>query len=980
MLCLLNTAVGTCTIRRFLVLAVALAFGGATGVSQVISGAADTLAEGRRLVAQLRLDLQTDTPLFAAIGHDRAQALLQAVLDRGQQSTATSEDWKNLHCAVEGLTELAVANGEPFRGAIYQLLQDNFYAQFEADYTKGLDAARRSLALQEQSGVTNTLCLPHSAIGRDLAALGRTEEALAEYRAAVQLDTDPMNASAAQRSRDVVQAEISLGRMEDARRDQEALWQTAQRADGLFRARALLARADVELAGGAAREAADTVVEAGKLVTDLAAKSGFEIDAINLLMVAVLDWVNAASYGDALSLANHIAQAMPGLPVDMPAFARRATLVRRRNAGDLDGVLRDLSESLSGAQLRNDVPAQIDALNGIAATYGALHARTQRVAALEEALALQPAAPTGYSEAYLLVNTLNNLGAAYADLGDERASARFSQTLKTIGSLSAGDQSRLESAASEARVGQARAAEIDQDIDTARDLLQAESKRHPESASAALAWARLEPDSRDHNPKAGELYERAIGLFRDQKQVQAEIAIRLEYARYLAGDGQTRVANAAGKAHAQTDSAASALHTIEYAEGQWQLAYTRGVLAEGDNNPAAAIDAYRAAIDILERLRSAIGDAGRRQAFSDSRLMQDLYSRLVSLYASRQQVANAWEYVERQKARAFLETLSGHAPADAAANSPEWQEAKKIEEQVASLRTALSVPETVLRGAGRSPAVIRIQLTALETHYSEARERATMSSSASALDPAVPPPSLERIRAALPLNAALVEYAILPGKLAAFTVTRSDVKMRTWPGTEAALESKSVRLWRALKTDQAPGLKTPRAHCPNSSSTRSPPRPASRRQAPDPGTHCVAAADSVPMPAPAGRRLCGRSLRGKLPSQRWSISASLGAGINRQRAVTRGHPLACLPKGRSRCPELTAGSGRGSPRWDPHARQLREAEFGRMTRRSAALAVTIGSQLRHAWPARSGARAHLLQRLPHQPGAGADLARVAACG
>src|SRR5947208_1995881 len=78
-----------------------------------------TLRQGRDLVAALRLDQAADTELFERYGLERAGTLLNAVMSRGLALTATPQEWTEMHRAIEGLIELAVARGELFRAAVY---------------------------------------------------------------------------------------------------------------------------------------------------------------------------------------------------------------------------------------------------------------------------------------------------------------------------------------------------------------------------------------------------------------------------------------------------------------------------------------------------------------------------------------------------------------------------------------------------------------------------------------------------------------------------------------------------------------------------------------------------------------------------------------------------------------------------------------------------------------------------------------------
>ena len=752
------------------------------------------LDEGRRFTARLQLNQSADEQLFASVGPERAAALLQAVLDRGQEPSATPDDWKNLHRATQGLIELRISRKEIYEASIYASLQNNFYANNERDYGNALAAARQSLARQEQSGVSSTLYLAHSAIGRDLAQLGQMEDALAEFRTALQLDTDPKSPAGAQRRRDAIQTEIALKDIAGAQRDAAALETAAQPIGGLYRAYALLARADLEIAAASFQQAIDTIADAEHLA---AGDKVFPYAALTEVLACVLGNLDSGTYAEAQSLAQHIRTSISDLPVDINGFVRQAILARRRIMGDLDGVLRDDSLRLAAARESKNIPAQVEELESIAVTYQALHARAQRAAVLEEAITLLSAPAVSK----VSIQLFNNLGAAYNDLGDPRAAQKFRQSLAAIASLPAADRPLLEGLASEARLGLARAAEIDDDPDTARDQLEAENKLHPDSPYCLLAWARLEKNMREQPRKAGDLYAKAAGLFHEGKLRQAEIAVRLEYARFLIATGAARIPDALTLAATQLSVIEVLNANSEDAEASWQLPYSQGILAEAQGQPDAAIVHYRDAVAKLEALRSGIADATQRQAFADSALIQDLYSRLVALYAGRNAASTAWDYLEREKARAFDEMLTGHHTPASSSEGPEWNDVHRIEQQVASLRADLTGPsEGILRDSGRSPAVMRAQLKSLESAYSVARERVLVSGSRSAFDPAARSIDPDHVRQLIPRGTALIEFAILPGRLASFVIARDSVKLQTWPCDSAELNRKILRLRRALES------------------------------------------------------------------------------------------------------------------------------------------------------------------------------------
>jgi CHAT domain-containing protein len=129
---------------------------------------------------------------------------------------------------------------------------------------------------------------------------------------------------------------------------------------------------------------------------------------------------------------------------------------------------------------------------------------------------------------------------------------------------------------------------------------------------------------------------------------------------------------------------------------------------------------------------------------------------------------------------------------------------RTIRDQVANLRADLTGAALLaLRGSGRSPAAIEAQLRTLESRYSVARDRAMISSPSSAPVEESRPVELDRVRRLLPARVALLEFGLLPGKLAAFIVTRDSVQLKSWPAEATALRRDVLRLRRALQTPES---------------------------------------------------------------------------------------------------------------------------------------------------------------------------------
>src|ERR1039457_7591092 len=83
----------------------------AAGIQAQPAAQPGLLDDGRRLVAQLKLEPTVDSVLFQTTGLDRSNQLMEAVVQAGQDGNATLDDWANLHRALAGQTELAIQRG-----------------------------------------------------------------------------------------------------------------------------------------------------------------------------------------------------------------------------------------------------------------------------------------------------------------------------------------------------------------------------------------------------------------------------------------------------------------------------------------------------------------------------------------------------------------------------------------------------------------------------------------------------------------------------------------------------------------------------------------------------------------------------------------------------------------------------------------------------------------------------------------------------
>lgn len=88
----------------------------------------------------------------------------------------------------------------------------------------------------------------------------------------------------------------------------------------------------------------------------------------------------------------------------------------------------------------------------------------------------------------------------------------------------------------------------------------------------------------------------------------------------------------------------------------WMLLFDRGRIAEMENDNKRAIELYTHAIEVIESQRSSINTEASKIGFVGNK--QDVYDRLVTLLFARERYEEAFEYVERAKARALVDMLA----------------------------------------------------------------------------------------------------------------------------------------------------------------------------------------------------------------------------------------------------------------------------------------------------------------------------------
>jgi CHAT domain-containing protein len=199
----------------------------------------------------------------------------------------------------------------------------------------------------------------------------------------------------------------------------------------------------------------------------------------------------------------------------------------------------------------------------------------------------------------------------------------------------------------------------------------------------------------------------------------------------------------------------------------WIMLADRGRIAEADGDRTGALARYRRAVDIVEGQRATIRAEAARIGFVGDK--QDLYRRLVALLISQGEVAEAFAYVERAKARALVDLLASRRPAarrGAAGADALLAEVDRAERAAAELDPSLPAAEAVRRRSA----------------LSDLRSRLAAAAPDLAALVTVIPSTAGEIQVRLPPDETLVEYYGGGDDLFAFVMTRETLTARRLEG------------------------------------------------------------------------------------------------------------------------------------------------------------------------------------------------------
>lgn len=189
----------------------------------------------------------------------------------------------------------------------------------------------------------------------------------------------------------------------------------------------------------------------------------------------------------------------------------------------------------------------------------------------------------------------------------------------------------------------------------------------------------------------GEVYAKLGNQDRALANFKAALTIRESIGnRPGIGSSYMRIGSAYLKKKELSEAEASLTKSIDVLRkvGQpdllWPALYKKGQLYLDLGNTAESLQLMKEAVDLIEKVRGEVRLPEQKWAFLENKL--DVYEDLIGLLVSNQNIPEAFQYVQRSKARAFLDLLSeAHIDPQANLNLEQHEEKKKLLAQLTNV-------------------------------------------------------------------------------------------------------------------------------------------------------------------------------------------------------------------------------------------------------------------------------------------------------
>ncbi len=259
-----------------------------------------------------------------------------------------------------------------------------------------------------------------------------------------------------------------------------------------------------------------------------------------------------------------------------------------------------------------------------------------------------------------------------------------------------------------------------------------------------------------------------------------------------------------GNVHAAADRLDSAIVSYRRAEIMYGKAGYRvhralalgniGVLSIRLGDSEGAAEALRGSIAILEELRGSISSIDIRSSFISSKFF--IYENLIGILIQQEKFGEAFEYVERAKARSFLDMIGNKAVGEGKQRSADVLELVNREQSLQKrIGALLTRPD--------SAAALGDALREHQNVLAQLRERDPEYASVKSIEPI----ALDSLRSMLDDSTAILEYFIGDRAAYGFAVTRDTVLVKRIKMDKGFRLNRDIEALRGMLFRDFPNMK-----------------------------------------------------------------------------------------------------------------------------------------------------------------------------
>ncbi len=209
----------------------------------------------------------------------------------------------------------------------------------------------------------------------------------------------------------------------------------------------------------------------------------------------------------------------------------------------------------------------------------------------------------------------------------------------------------------------------------------------------------------------------------------------------------------------------------------WPILMDRGRISRGEGNTKQAIDFYKQSINVIENQRSTINTEASKIGFVGDK--QKAYHQIISALFSDGQYAEAFEYVERSKARALVDMLASKN--DFTVKTGNERMIRDLLAKNTSAESELIVQGTSADKSGMRSVVIRNK----EKLIDQSPELASLVSVTSI--------TLPEIQSIIPKEETLIEYYYADKDMFAFILSAQGLKVARLKSDNLAVDIQQLR-------------------------------------------------------------------------------------------------------------------------------------------------------------------------------------------